>query len=172
MSPAVLLLLGVVTVLSVAHEYYDLLLLAWPFAAVLRWPVSRLWPGGTTSGHDTGVDLPGRSGDGVAPSAGAWQGNPTWAAVLVLGALPALVATVIPANDTLKLLGLGSGTAVISTFTTACLLVAMAGAMVVIAFDHPQEEGPDAGRYGPGRTWSRTRPGPAATPQLQADQVG
>jgi hypothetical protein len=60
--------------------------------------------------------------------------------VLALCALPALVVTVIPSNDTSKLLGLGAGTGLISTLTTAALLLTLAGAMVVIALHHPQEE--------------------------------
>lgn len=129
LTPAVVLLLGVATVVGVAHEYYDLLLLAWPFAAAIRRPAARLVDRLGLSAPPAGVDdLPtvrdgGRGG-----------------VVLALFALPALVVTVIPANDTVNVLGLGSATSVISTLTTACLLVAMAGAMIGIAFDHPQEE--------------------------------
>ncbi len=131
LSPAVLMLLGVVTVLAVAHEYYDLLLLAWPFAAVMRWPVARLFkqdgppdaPGDAP--HDAPQDAPGDGG--------------RWGGLLALIALPALVVSVIPAQGTLKLLGLSSGTAIISTLTTVCLLLALVGALVVIELDHPQE---------------------------------
>jgi hypothetical protein len=145
LSPAVLLLLGLVTVLSVAHEYYDLLLLAWPFAAVLRWPLARAldrWGG------------PGRAGASVADSrAGVFaDGDPDgpqptgdggwWGGVLAVAALPALVVSVIPANDTVKVLGLGSGTGIISSLTTGCLLVAMVGALAVLALARPPETVP------------------------------
>ncbi|HVC71033.1 MAG TPA: glycosyltransferase family 87 protein [Acidimicrobiales bacterium] len=126
LPPAVLLLLGLVTVLALAHEYYDLLLLAWPFAAVMRWPVSRVisalragrWPR-------------------EAPAADGSR----WGGLLALVALPALVVSVIPAQDTLKVFGLGSGTAIISTLTTAGLLVALVGAVVVVVLD-PRREAP------------------------------
>lgn len=103
-APAVLLLLGTVTLLSVAHEYYDLLLLTWPFAAV----AGGLWAQGSAT-------------------------HRSWDRALAVIAAPALIVSVIPANDSLKILGLGSGTAIVSTLTTACLLVTMAGAMVSIA---------------------------------------
>jgi hypothetical protein len=154
LTPAVVLLLGVATVLCVAHEYYDLLLMAWPFATALRQPVARVVDrmgifdrSGADGGTGTGVG----ARDGPGPRAGVFDSGRflderqmlrdggAWGGVLALCALPALIVTVIPANDTVKVLGLGSGTAVISTITTACLLVAMVGAMVVIAFDHPQE---------------------------------
>jgi hypothetical protein len=120
LSPAVLLLLGLATVLSVAHEYYDLLLLAWPFAAAMRWPLQRVL-------ERTGVPDTDRT-----PGGG----------LLALTALPALVVSVIPANDSLKALGLSSGTGVVSSLTTACLLVALAGALMVIVLHHPQEPDP------------------------------
>jgi hypothetical protein len=129
LTPAVVLLLGLATVLCVAHEYYDLLLLAWPFAAVMRQPVARLVD------RLKLFDRPARADD---PDLVRDRGR--WGSALALCALPALVVTVIPANDTVKLLGLGTGTSVISTLTTACLLVAMAGAFIAIAFDHPQED--------------------------------
>jgi hypothetical protein len=129
LSPAVVLLLGVVTVLAVAHEYYDLLLLAWPFAAVMCRPVARVID--TQQASDAGSES--RGVRKVSEAGRRWEG------VLALAALPALVVSVIPAQGTLKLLGLGSGTGIISTVTTACLLVAMVGALVVIGLDHPQE---------------------------------
>jgi hypothetical protein len=129
LTPAVVLLLGLATVLCVAHEYYDLLLLAWPFTAAIRQPVARLVDRLGLFEQPARLDDPPTFGDGGV-----------WGVVLALCALPALVVTVIPANDTVKVLGLGTGTSVISTVTTACLLVAMAGAMICIAFDHPQED--------------------------------
>ncbi len=128
LSPAVVLLLGLATMLSVAHEYYDLLLLAWPFASVLRWPVAHVLD--RTGASDRGGTLE----RGAALDEGGVRG-----AVLALAALPALIVSVVPANDTVKVLGLGSGTGIISTLTTACLLLAMVGAMVVIALRRPPE---------------------------------
>ena len=126
LEPAVLLLLGLATVLAVAHEYYDLLLLAWPFAAAMRWPVERL----ITTIRAAADDDDG-GGPGPVPPDDGWR----WGGVLALTTLPALVVSVIPAQATTKLLGLGSGTAIISTLTTVCLLVAMAGALVVASVD-------------------------------------
>jgi hypothetical protein len=136
----VVLLLGLATVLCVAHEYYDLLLLAWPLAAAVRQPVARLVDRLRLFDRPARFDGPETVRDGGR-----------WGAVLALCALPALVVTVIPANDTVKVLGLGSGTSVISTLATACLLVAMAGALIGLAFDHPQEVAgaDDSARHGP-----------------------
>lgn len=128
LEPVVLLLLGLVTVLSVAHEYYDLLLLAWPFAAVMRWPYARIVAVGR-SADDTRAD------DRAPPDGGERRG-----AVLALTTVPALVVSVIPAQATTKLLGIGSGTAIISTLTTVCLLVALVGALVVVSLDHRREQ--------------------------------
>lgn len=102
-TPGVLLLLGTVTVLCVAHEYYDLLLLTWPFAAA--------W------GRPRASD-PGRARGGLAVAALA---------------TPALVLSIVPAADTLKVLGLGTSTGGVSTATTACLLLALVGSAVVLA---------------------------------------
>jgi hypothetical protein len=145
LTPAVVLLLGVVTVLSVAHEYYDLLLLAWPFALVMGWAVTRFldW---REAADDRAPSRPHRGG-----------------ALLAVTSLPALIVTIIPANDTLKLLGLGSGPAIISTLTTACLLLSMAGALAVVALHHPQEEinGADVSPVG-----TAPAPGTAVAPSL------
>ncbi|HXQ58840.1 MAG TPA: glycosyltransferase 87 family protein [Acidimicrobiales bacterium] len=146
LEPAVVLMLGLVTVLAVAHEYYDLLLLAWPFAAVMRWPVERVITASRFA-HDRGPDdaavrddrLPG------APPVASSDSSDRWAAVLALTTLPALVVSVIPAQATTKLLGLGSGTAIISTLTTACLLVALVGALVVVSLDHRRMASPIGG---------------------------
>ncbi|HEY7947484.1 MAG TPA: glycosyltransferase 87 family protein [Acidimicrobiales bacterium] len=136
LEPVVVLVLGLATVLAVAHEYYDLLLLAWPFAAAMRWPVERLTSAIGAAG-DNVPDGPETSDDrrpgAPPPAAGA---GPRWGAVLALTTLPALVVSVIPAQATTKLLGLGSGTAIISTLTTACLLVALVGAVAVVALEH------------------------------------
>jgi hypothetical protein len=130
LSPAVLVILGVVTVLGIAHEYYDLLLLTWPLAAALGQPARTLVDRALALGPSPASAVPPAR---MAPR--RW-GPGGW---LALAALPALVVTVIPSNDTLKLLGAGSDTGVISTLTTACLLLFMAVAMVVIALDHPPE---------------------------------
>ncbi len=122
--PAVVLLLGLATILSVAHEYYDLLVLAWPFAAVLHRLCALVLD--RTAASDRAGTI-----DGDAPRDGAGGAR---AVVLALTALPALIVSVVPANDTVKLLGLGSGTGIISSLTTASLLVALVGAMIVIAF--------------------------------------
>jgi hypothetical protein len=122
-SAPVVLALGLATVLCVAHEYYDLLLLAWPFATALRGPVVYVLDRGQTaddSHHDAG-DLRWRR----------W-----WA----LCAAPALVVTVLPAHETLKVLGLGTGTSIISTVTTASLLLALVGAVAVLAFSGAKEQ--------------------------------
>jgi hypothetical protein len=150
-TPAVLLLLGLATMLSVAHEYYDLLLLAWPLAAVLRWPVERLLDRVDDLDGDDGDRVDDRPGDDPRSPAGppgAVGGGPTfrasrpWGAVLAVGALPALFASVVPASAVGSAVpGVGTGNDVISTLTTACLLVALAGAMAAVAFDHPQEDG-------------------------------
>jgi hypothetical protein len=97
----------------------------------MRWPAGRLVD--LTGAVDTGP--PAAAASGARP----WHDSAAGGGVLALSALPALIVTVIPANDTLKLLGLGPGTALISTLTTACLLLAMVGAMVVIGLNHPQE---------------------------------
>lgn len=89
MAPAVIMVLALCSLLGVAHEDYDLLLLAWPFAA--------LWHGRLTTA--------------------------AWCA-------PALLVSLIPAADTLKVLDLGNNTADVSTLTTVCLLLAL-GAVVV-----------------------------------------
>jgi hypothetical protein len=139
LSPPVVLALGLATVLCVAHEYYDLLLLAWPFAAVMRWPVARLFDGDNASaldGHSAGAGSPdGHSTD-------AFEGGRRWGGVLSLTALPALIVSVLPAHATLKVLGLGSGTAIISTVTTASLLVALGGALVVLGLGASEKSSP------------------------------
>jgi hypothetical protein len=158
LSPAVVFLLGVATVLSVAHEYYDLLLLAWPFAAALHQPFARLVDRGQafarSGGPGTGVSVAGARGideRGLLgrPLLRALRNGGRGEGVLALCALPALIVTVIPANDTLKALGLGSGTSIISTLTTESLLVAMVGAMVTIVVHHPHNEGGSASGDGP-----------------------
>jgi hypothetical protein len=149
LSPAVLMLLGLATVLSVAHQYYDLLVLAWPFAAVLRDPLVRPVDRVVSVGKvDT---VRGRADDRPAPLERV--GWPVM--VMLICTIPALVATVVPSNVTVKVLGLGSGTAIISTVTTVALLLAMAGAIVGITFGPPSRvsrggsqddegEGPDS----------------------------
>jgi len=120
LDSAVLMLLGLATMLSVAHQYYDLLVLAWPFAAVLHRPTASVidrFEAIRTGGSATEVRAPRLGWPGV---------------VRVVAVLPALVVTVLPGNETAKVLGLGSGTAVISTVTTVALLLAMAGAVVGI----------------------------------------
>jgi hypothetical protein len=136
--PAVVLLLGLATILSVAHEYYDLLVLAWPFAAVLHRPCALVLDRTATSDRAGTIDRDARLDGGGAP-----------AVVLALTALPALIVSVVPANDTVKLLGLGSGTGIISSLTTASLLVAMVGAMVVIAFMSHREVAMESGSDSP-----------------------
>jgi hypothetical protein len=139
LEPAVVLLLGLVTVLAVAHEYYDLLLLAWPFAAAMRCPVERIIDARRVAAdHD-------RAGP-------ATSDDRRWEGVLALVTVPALVISVIPAQATTKLLGLGSGTAIISTLTTACLLVALVGALVVVVLDHGREVPSDRGITTDGRS--------------------
>ena len=124
LAPAVLMLLGLATVLSVAHQYYDLLVLAWPLAAALHDPASRL--------VDRLGDRPAHRAPTGAPSIElGWR-----AVVLAVSALPALAVTVLPGNETVKILGLGSGTAIVSTVTTVALLLAMGGAVVSLA-DRP-----------------------------------
>jgi len=103
-TPPVLLTLGLVSLLSIAHQDYDLLLLAWPFGAML----GQVWD-------------PGRGG---------------LRTFLVL-ALPALVMCFIPATTTAKLLGLGPDVAVITTLTTACLLLALVGSMAALSSGPP-----------------------------------
>ena len=98
-TPAVLLVLGLSTLLSIVHQDYDLLLLAWPFAAALS---LALRPGGR--GARLALSL----------------------------SLPALAASFIPAATTASILGLSSGVGEITTLTTACLLLAMAGALVAV----------------------------------------
>jgi len=140
LSPAVLMLLGLATVLSVAHEYYDLLLLAWPLAAAMRWPVTRVIDRAEVVGRrEMSVDPARSDPGGWSEESRTFPESAASGAGLALSVLPAFVVSVIPANDTIKLLGLGSGPAIITTLTTVCLLVAMAGAMVVTAFVHPQE---------------------------------
>jgi Glycosyltransferase family 87 len=146
LSPAVVVLLGLGTVLCVAHEYYDLLVLAWPFAAAVRWPLVRLLDRAEHLGHgdpggavDRGAPV---GGGGIVCEGGRVDEGGRWGAVLALSVVPALIVSVAPANDTLKLLGLASGTAIISTVTTVCLLLGVVGAMVAIGFDHPQEVDP------------------------------
>ncbi|MGH9017809.1 MAG: glycosyltransferase family 87 protein [Acidimicrobiales bacterium] len=117
-SPAVLVVLGTATMLAVAHEYYDLLLLAWPFAAALRAPVAAALDA---------MRAPAGNGAGGEPRRAGRRG------LLALCAVPALVVTIIPARATLKLFGLGSSTGGLSTLTTVSLLVALAGAAATLA---------------------------------------
>ncbi|HMK63196.1 MAG TPA: glycosyltransferase 87 family protein, partial [Acidimicrobiales bacterium] len=93
----VLLILSATALLSIENQGYDLLLLAWPFAAIF----SLAW---------------------------ARAGRSIWM-MLVPSAL-ALVASVVPAMSTARLLGVVSVEAPLTTFTTACLLAALAGAAV------------------------------------------
>ncbi len=102
LTPALLLTVGLVSLLSLVHQDYDLLLLAWPFAALL----GLFWP----------------------PDRRAIRTS------LVL-ALPALVTSFIPAATTAKLLGLGPDVGVITTVTTACLLLALVGSLVALVLE-------------------------------------
>jgi hypothetical protein len=111
LTPAMLLTLGLVTLLSIAHQDYDLLLLAWPFAAAFNvvWPVQ-----------------------------GSERRRRDW--VLLFVTAPALVTACIPGAVTAKLLSFGSNVGVISTLTTACLLLALAGAAVIVLVEAQSRE--------------------------------
>jgi hypothetical protein len=145
LSPAVVLALGLATVLCVAHEYYDLLLLAWPLATVLRRPVVFVLDQSQSadgSGFMTVLRARlGGPGQAPGPVDGAVGGDAgrRWSGWLTFSAVPALVVTVLPAHETLKVLGLGTGTSIISTVTTASLLLALAGAVAVLAFGDAPE---------------------------------
>jgi hypothetical protein len=121
LSPAVLLVLGTVTLLCIAHEDYDLLLLTWPFAAILAMPFGTVWDR-LRSGR-----LGRLASDESSAREGRAEHSPWGMGVAVL-ALPALVLSVIPASDTSKLLHLGGDIGTISTLTTASLLLALVGA--------------------------------------------
>jgi hypothetical protein len=142
-SPPVVLALGLATVLCVAHEYYDLLLLAWPFATVLRGPVVFVLDRGrTTDGSGLIAALRARlggRGQGADAVTGDGAGDTRWSGWLALSAAPALVVTILPAHETLKVLGLGTGTSIISTVTTASLLLALVGTLAVLAFGGAKE---------------------------------
>ncbi len=103
LTPAVLLTLGLVSLLSIAHQDYDLLLLAWPFAAVV----------------------------GVVWSVPQSEGGKRARAMLLL-ATPALVISYLPAATTAKYLGFGTDVGVIATLTTASLLLALAGSLAAV----------------------------------------
>jgi hypothetical protein len=129
LSPDVLMVLGTATLLAIAHQDYDLLLMTWSYAVVLRLLARTVLARRTRA--SAVADDPD---DGTVP-------GPHGAGSLVMPvlALPALVASLIPARDTLHLLCLGTDVGLVSTLTTASLILALAGAATGIVFHHPQE---------------------------------
>jgi hypothetical protein len=111
LTPAMLLTLALVTLLSIAHQDYDLLLLAWPFVAACN----VVWP-----------------------AQGSGRRRRDWVLFLVMA--PALATSCMPGAVTAKLLSFGSDVGVISTLTTACLFLALVGAATIVLVEAQSRE--------------------------------
>ena len=130
LSPDVLMVLGTVTLLAISHQDYDLVLMAWPFAVALR-----------SLGHAVAVRRRRSASASDTPIVGPVPpGGATWRLAMPVLALPALVASIIPARDTLRLLDLGTDVGSMSTLTTGCLVLALVGGAIAVVFHHPQED--------------------------------